>query len=121
VSDQQRAVSLSLDGLQATGTPERDCDIAMSSDALHGFLSGLWGGMTLIVSGRFQTRYGGDYLVQGGVPPAIRRYVALADDANHGWPLREELRLRARNKLPWLKPIDLLYRHIPREARLPTT
>jgi hypothetical protein len=112
LTDYQQAVSFSLDGLRCVvGTPE-DCDIAASSDALAYVLQNLFGGWTLIISGRFRVPNGGDLNV-GGPPRNFSRYVTLADDASHGWPLRKEIVSRFIRCLPGRRGQDWLSRHVP--------
>lgn len=112
LKDKSCAVLLSLSGLHASSLSREACDMAMSSDALAYVLQNLWGGMTLIIGGRFDVPAGGDLRV-GGPPKRFRRYINLADDANHGWPLRKEVAFRIRNRLPGLRRLDWLARHRP--------
>src|SRR6185436_15292427 len=79
LKDHGRAVIFSLNGLELLPASYSDCDVAMTSSALALLFANLWGGMTLIVSGRFDVPSGGDLQV-GGPPIAFRRYVLLADD-----------------------------------------
>jgi hypothetical protein len=88
----------------------------MTTDALAGVLQDYWGGMTLVISGRFDVPGGGDLLL-GGPPGRFGRYIRLADDVNHGWPLRREVLFRLRNRLPGKKRIDHLKRHSPIGSR----
>lgn len=98
LKDHGLAVTFSINGLELLRASYSDCDVALSSSALALMFANLWGGMTLIVSGRFDVPSGGDLQV-GGPPIAFRRYVMLADDANHGWRLRDELVLRLKSHL----------------------
>jgi hypothetical protein len=113
LKDRSSAVLLSLRGLTRVDLSPADCDMAMTTDALASVLQNYWGGMTLVISGRFDVPSGGSLLL-GGPPQRFGRYIRLADDVNHGWPLRREILFRLRNRLPGVKPIDHLKRHSPR-------
>ena len=113
------AARLSLGGLVPIFLMESQCDMAMTSEALGQFLGQMYGGMTLVISGRFQSPSGSKYLGNGGTPPAFRRYVTFADDANHGWPVWRELLFRLWSKLPGVCGSDWLVRHTPPHDRPP--
>jgi hypothetical protein len=113
LQDLSTAVELSLRGLRPANLPREECDVAMTTDALAGVLQSYWGGMTLVISGRFDVPGGGDLLL-GGPPQRFNRYIRLADDINHGWPLRQEVLFRLRNLVPGISRVDHLTRHIPR-------
>jgi hypothetical protein len=110
--DHGKAVALSVGGLSVTALGYEQCDVALTSDALGYTLQHMWGGMTLLISGRFRIPSGGDINV-GGPPKRFYRYVRFADDVNHGWPLHKELWFRVRNRLPWRKRVEWLDRHTP--------
>jgi len=110
LTDHQQAVKLSLDGISLSPLSREECDVAMSSDALAYVLGNLWGGMTLVISGRFEVPSGGDLMV-GGPPKRFGRYVTLADDANHGYSLAKELKARIASRLPMAGARTWLSRH----------
>jgi UDP-MurNAc hydroxylase len=116
LKDHGHAVIFSLSGLEPLSASYSDCDVALTSSALALLFANFWGGMTLIVSGRFDVPSGGDLQV-GGPPIAFRRYVMLADDANHGWRLRDELVLRMRQRLLPRRHSDWTVRHTPLNER----
>jgi hypothetical protein len=116
LKDHQRAVAFSMSGLVPVDTAYADCDIAMVSSALALLFANFWSGMTLIISGRFEVPSGGELQV-GGPPMTFRRYVMLADDANHGWHLRDELLLRLRMRLVSRARSVWPSRHTPSHAR----
>jgi hypothetical protein len=113
--DHKKAVMLSVGALTAAALQYEQCDIALTSDAFGGMLQNMWGGMALLISGRFRVPSGGDVNV-GGPPRRFYRYVRFADDVNHGWPLRKELLFRLRSWLPWRKD-EWLDRHNPDDDR----
>lgn len=118
LKDQSRTVMLSIGGLTVSSLAAGQCDIAMTSDALAYVLGQMWGGMTLIISGRFDVPSGGDLDI-GGPPRRFQRFVELADNVNHGWRVSDEVRFRLRNWLPLLPRIDWLVRHTPDSDRPP--
>ncbi len=78
LTDHDVAVALALDrGLRRSARPRHECDVALSSDALAYCFENLWGGNTLLVNGRFSVPPGGHF-------ERFRRYLTLADLANHG-------------------------------------
>jgi hypothetical protein len=68
----------------------------MSSSALSYVLRNNWGGMTLIINGRYAKPPGGDF-------KRFERYVHLADWANHGWRMDVELASRVKRAVPFVR------------------
>ena len=116
--DHGKAVMFSMGGLSVSTLGYAECDVALTSDALAYTLQHMWGGMTLIISGRFEVPSGGN-IDTGGPPQRFKRYVQFADDVNHGWPLHKEILFRLRNALPFLQRIPWAVRHTPDADRPP--
>jgi hypothetical protein len=98
LTDHGESVRFSLTrGLAASQREHDDCDVALSSAALAYMLNNPWGGMTLIINGRYSQPARGDFERFG-------RYVRLGDSANHGRTLWMAVAARAAAIVPFGEP-----------------
>lgn len=98
LTDLGRAVRFNLTrGLVLSRRRCNECDVALSSSALAYMLNNLWGGMTLIVNGRYSRPPHGDF-------DRFQRYIRLADRTNHGRTLWMAAAGRAAAILPTGSP-----------------
>jgi UDP-MurNAc hydroxylase len=80
VSDQQRAVALSVGGMRPDNRSQEACDVELSSAALAYVLRFDWGGNTLDVNGRFRKPRRGNY-------HRFQAWSLYGNQCNHGRPL----------------------------------
>jgi hypothetical protein len=99
LSDANQAVRLSVSkGITVSARHRDRCDVEMSSAALAYMLNNTWGGMTLIINGRFTKPAGGDF-------ERFMRYVRNADSTNHGKTMVMAATTRVASVVPFMSSL----------------